>query len=148
MSKEIFQLHNSLIDLVGFMNRPQRDTALIQEAGITLDRALFPLLMGIQRHGPIGVVELAELAGRDYTTVSRQVAKLESLGLVGRHASKTDKRVRGAVITAKGRAMAVALNEARERLAAEVLANWTKKDLQELVRLMRRFADDLLAWRA
>jgi DNA-binding MarR family transcriptional regulator len=148
MSKEIVQLHNTLIDLVGFMNRPQRDTALIQEAGITLDRALFPLLMGIQRHGPIGVVDLAELAGRDYTTVSRQVAKLESLGLVGRHASKTDKRVRGAVITAKGRAMAVALNEARERLAAEVLANWTKKDLQELVRLMRRFADDLLAWRA
>ena len=64
MSKEILQLHNSLIDLVGFMNRPQRDTALIQEAGISLDRALFPLLMGIQRHGPIGVVELAELAGR------------------------------------------------------------------------------------
>src|ERR1700709_1185300 len=61
------------------MNRPQRDTALIQEAGISLDRALFPLLMGIQRHGPIGVVELARLAGRDYTTVSRQVTKLESL---------------------------------------------------------------------
>ena len=36
--------------------------------------------------------------------------------------------------------------EARERLAAEVLANWNKKDLQDLVRLMRRFADGLLAW--
>src|SRR5580698_3037707 len=90
MSKEILQLHNSLIDLVGFMNRPQRDTALIQEAGISLDRALFPLLMGIQRHGPVGIVELAELAGRDYTTVSRQVAKLESLGLITRRASKAD----------------------------------------------------------
>ena len=148
MSKEIFQLHNTLIDLVGFMNRPQRDTALIQEAGISLDRALFPLLMGIQRHGPIGVVELADLAGRDYTTVSRQVTKLESLGLVARQASKADKRVRAAVITAKGRTMAAALDEARGRLAAEVLANWSKKDLQELVRLMRRFANDLLAWRA
>jgi DNA-binding MarR family transcriptional regulator len=148
MSKEIFQLHNTLIDLVGFMNRPQRDTALIQEAGISLNRALFPLLMGIQRHGPIGVVELAELAGRDYTTVSRQVTNLESLGLIARHTSKTDKRVRAAVITAKGRRMAAALEEARERLAAEVLANWSKKDLHELARLMRRFADDLAAWRA
>src|SRR6202142_4037067 len=98
MSKEIFQLHNTLIDLVGMMNRPQRDTALIQEAGISIDRALFPLLVGIERKGPIGVVELADLAGRDYTTVSRQVAKLESLGLITRHASKTDKRVHAAVI--------------------------------------------------
>jgi DNA-binding MarR family transcriptional regulator len=147
MSKEVRQLHNALIDLVGFMNRPQRDTALIQEAGISLDRALFPLLMGIQRHGPVGIVELAELAGRDYTTVSRQVAKLESLGLITRQSSKTDKRIRAAVISAKGRAMAAALDQARERLATEVLANWTKKDLQDLVRLMRRFADDLLAWR-
>jgi DNA-binding MarR family transcriptional regulator len=146
MSKEIFQLHNALIDLMGFMNRPQRDRALIQEAGISLDRALFPLLMGIQRYGPIGVVELSELAGRDHTTVSRQVTKLESLGLIARHVPKADKRVRTAVITAKGRTMAAALDEARDRLAARVLANWNKKDLQDLVRLMRRFADDLLAW--
>ena len=55
MKKEILQLHNTLIDLVGFMNSP-RDTALLQEAGVSLDRALFPLLMGIQRHGPIGEV--------------------------------------------------------------------------------------------
>jgi len=148
MNKEIFQLHNTLIDLVGFLNRPQRDAALIQEAGLSLDRALFPLLMGIQRHGPIGVVELAELSGRDHTTVSRQVAKLKSLGVIARHSSPADKRVRAAVITAKGRTMATALEKARERLAAEVLANWNKKDLQDLVRLMRRFADDLLAWRA
>jgi DNA-binding MarR family transcriptional regulator len=148
MSKEIVQLHKTLIDLVGFMNRPQRDMALIQEAGISLNRALFPLLMGIQRHGPIGVVELAQLAGRDYTTVSRQVTKLERLGLIARQASKADKRIRAAVITAKGRTMATALGEARERLATEVLANWNKKDLQDLARLMRRFADDLLAWRS
>jgi len=148
MSKEISQLHNTLIDLVGFMNSPRRDTALIEEAGIALDRALFPLLMGIRRHGPIGVVELAELAGRDYTTVSRQVAKLESLGLITRYASKADKRIRAAVITVRGRTMATALDEARERLAAKVLANWNKKDLRDLVRLMRRLADNLLAWRA
>lgn len=147
MSKEVAQLHSALIDLVGFMNRPQRDTVLIQEAGISLDRALFPLLMGIRRHGPIGIVELAELVGRDYTTVSRQVAKLERLGLITRESSKADKRIRAAAISAKGREMAAALDQARERLAIEVLANWTKKDLQDLVRLMRRFADDLLAWR-
>jgi DNA-binding MarR family transcriptional regulator len=147
VSKEIRQLHNALIDLLGMMNRPQRDTALIQEAGISLDRALFPLLVGIERKGPIGVGELADLVGRDYTTVSRQAAKLESAGLVARHASKGDKRVREAAITAKGRAMTDALDAARERLASMLLADWSKKDLQDLARLMRRFVNDLLAWR-
>src|ERR1700722_9004722 len=105
MNKEILQLHHTLVDLVGLMNQPQRDSALLQEAGVDLDRALFPLLIGIERKGPIGVVELANLAGRDYTTVSRQVAKLKSLGLIARSASKADKRVTEAKMTAKGLAM-------------------------------------------
>ncbi len=147
ISKEIRHLHHALIDLLGMLNRPQRDTALIREAGISLDRALFPLLVGIERKGPIGVGKLADLVGRDYTTVSRQVAKLESLRLVGRRPSKGDQRVREAAITAKGRAMTDALDAARERVASILLANWSKKDLQDLARLMRRFADDLLAWR-
>jgi DNA-binding MarR family transcriptional regulator len=148
MSKEVRQLHHSLVDLIGMMNRPQRDTALIREAGISLDRALFPLLVGIERKGPIGVGELADGVGRDYTTVSRQVAKLESLRLVARHASKDDKRVHEATITAKGRAMTDALDAARERIASTLLAHWSKQDLQDLARLLRRFADDLLSWRA
>ena len=99
MNKEIRQLHHTLVDLVGLMNRPQRDSALLQEAGVSLDRALFPLLIAIERKGPIGVVELAELVGRDYTTVSRQITKLDGLGLIKRRPSKTDNRVREAVIS-------------------------------------------------
>ena len=59
---------------------------MIREAGIALDRALFPLLVVIERRGPIGVVDLAGRVGRDYTTVSRQIAKLEGLGLIERRA--------------------------------------------------------------
>jgi DNA-binding MarR family transcriptional regulator len=143
MNKEIRQLHRALVDLVGLMNRPQRDSALLQEAGVSLDRALFPLLIVIERKGPIGVVELAELVGRDYTTVSRQVTKLDGLGLINRHLSKTDNRVREAVITAKGKEVTSAIDAARERLAAVLFAKWSKRDLQDLARLMRRFADDL-----
>jgi DNA-binding MarR family transcriptional regulator len=143
MKKEILELHHTLVDLVGLMNRPQRDSALLQEAGVSLDRALFPLLIVIERKGPIGVVELAELAGRDYTTVSRQIAKLEDLGLIERHLSKTDSRIREAAITAKGKKMTGAIDAARERMAAVLFAKWSKRDLKDLARLMRRFADDL-----
>ncbi len=67
IDKEPRQLHEALIDLVGLLNQPQRDSVLIQEAGVKIDRALFPLLVRIERRGPLGIVELADLAGRDYT---------------------------------------------------------------------------------
>ncbi len=143
MNKEILQLHHTLVDLIGLMNQPQRDSALLQKAGVDLDRALFPLLVGIERKGPIGVGELANLAGRDYTTVSRQVAKLESLGLIARNHSKADKRVREAKITAKGLAITKRIHTVRERMASSLFTGWSKRDVRELARLMRRFADDL-----
>jgi DNA-binding MarR family transcriptional regulator len=142
MNKEIRELHRTLVDLVGLMNRPQRDSALLQEAGVSLDRALFPLLIVIEHKGPIGVVELSELVGRDYTTVSRQVTKLRGLGLINRRPSKTDSRMRELSITAKGKDMTSAIDAARERMATALFAKWSKRDLQELARLMRRFADD------
>lgn len=143
MNKEVRQLHHTLVDLVGLMNLPQRDSALLKEAGVSLDRALFPLLIAIEHKGPVGVVVLAGLVGRDYTTVSRQVTKLEGLGLINRRRSKTDSRVREAAITARGKEMTRALDAARERMATVLFSAWSKRDLQDLTRLMRRFADDL-----
>ena len=117
--------------------------ALLQEAGVSLDRALFPLLIVIERKGPVGVVELGELVGRDYTTVSRQVAKLDGLGLIRRHPSKIDQpRTRSRHHRQRQR-MTSAIDAARERMAAVLLAKWSKRDLQDLARLMRRFVDDL-----
>ena len=138
-------LHGALVDLMVLMNRPQQDDVLLREAGLTIDRALFPLLVGIERRGPIGVVELAAGAGRDHTTVSRQVAKLESLGLVARRSNPADRRIREAVVTDKGRAMTDALDAARARLAGPILARWSEDDLMQLTRLLRRFTDDLKA---
>lgn len=134
-----------MVDLVALMNQPQRDDALLAEAGVSLDRALFPLLVGIERFGPIGVGDLADRAGRDYTTVSRQVAKLESLGLIERRPSAADRRINEAVITDEGRRVTGALDAARQRMAAPILATWSEEDFNNLVRLMRRFVDDLMA---
>jgi DNA-binding MarR family transcriptional regulator len=145
---EIRQLRESLLDLTGIINRPQPDAAVIAAAGVDLDRALFPLLARIERHGPLGVVELAELAARDYTTVSRQVAKLESLGLVTRRPGLRDRRVREAVITPAGLRMTGALDAAREEIVSLLLADWDKKDVRDLGRLLRRLADVALAWTA
>ena len=141
ISGQLSELHRSVLDIVAAMGRPARDEFLIKAAGIPLDRALFPLLVSIERFGPIGVVELADRVGRDYTTVSRQVAKLESLGLVRRRASAADRRVRQAVVSPKGKAMTDRLDAARERIGRAVFKSWDKRDIDELTRLMRKFAD-------
>jgi DNA-binding MarR family transcriptional regulator len=141
ITRQLRALHGAVLDIVAAMNRPQRDELLIRAAGIPLDRALFPLLVGIERFGPLGVVDLADRVGRDYTTVSRQVARLESLGLVSRHAGAADRRVREAAITPKGRAMTDRVDAARERIGRAVFRTWNPDDIDALVRLLRKFAD-------
>ncbi|AGH50852.1 transcriptional regulator, MarR family protein [Sphingomonas sp. MM-1] len=133
-------LHGAVLDIVGMMNGPQRDEAMIRAAGIRLDRALFPLLVLIERFGPIGVVELADRVGRDHTTVSRQLAKLEGLDLIERRSGAADRRVREAVIRPAGKAMTDRIDEARERILSAGFAGWTKEDLDALVRLLPKFA--------
>ncbi|RBP03265.1 DNA-binding MarR family transcriptional regulator [Roseiarcus fermentans] len=140
---QLRRLHGAMVDIVGLMNRPQLDGALIEEAAIPLDRALFPLLVGIERFGPIGIVDLADRVGRDHTTVSRQVAKLESLGLAARQNSAADRRVRQAVMTEKGKAMTDRVDAARDRIGQALFEGWDERDIHELVRLMLKFADTL-----
>jgi DNA-binding MarR family transcriptional regulator len=142
INTQLRELHGALMEIVGVMNRPQRDEAMVQAAGISLDRALFPLLVSVERLGPIGVGELADRVGRDYTTVSRQVTKLESLELIARE-NTADRRVRKSVITAKGKAMTDRIDEARARIGRAIFATWDEADVENLVRLMCKFANDI-----
>ena len=137
------ELHRSLIDITSVMNRPERDAELLAKAGLALERALFPLLVLVERLGPIGVVDLAGRVGRDYTTVSRQVARLEALGLVTRRSSATDKRIREALITPMGKEATDAVDTAREEMAITMFKDWELKDFDDLARLMRKLAETM-----
>ncbi|SDV03693.1 MarR family winged helix-turn-helix transcriptional regulator [Pseudomonas mucidolens] len=143
ISAQMKDLHRSLISIVSVMNRPRNDERLIAEAGVHLDQALFRLLVVIERVGPIGVVDLAGRLGRDYTTISRQVSKLERMELVIRHENSEDRRMREAVVSAKGKAITDQIDQARERLARGIFQDWAAEDITDLVRLMRQFAKAL-----
>jgi len=125
------------------MNRPERDQAMLDSAGLSLERALFPLLVLVERLGPIGVVDLAGRVGRDYTTVSRQVARLEEIGLVQRHGNPKDRRMREATITAQGKAATDAVDLARGEMAVSLFQNWSRSDFDELTRLMGMLAEGM-----
>lgn len=143
ISQQILSLHGSLLEIVAVMNRPQRDEEMVKAAGISLDRALFPLLVLVERLGPIGVVELADRVGRDHTTVSRQISKLEQLGLLDRRDGQRDRRVKEAVVTQKGKTMTDRVDEAREKIGRAIFATWDEQDVEDLVRLVGKFAEDI-----
>jgi DNA-binding MarR family transcriptional regulator len=143
IDRRLKELHAAMLDIASVVNRPQGDEKLIREAAIPLERALFPLLVLIEKCGPLGVGDLADRVGRDYTTVSRQVAKLESFGLILRQPRTSDRRVSEAVIAPKGKTMTDAVDAARARIGRGIFLSWDAHDIDELARLMRKFADAL-----
>jgi DNA-binding MarR family transcriptional regulator len=135
----------ALLDLMVAINSPKSVDKLLRSAKVRINRGLVPLLVRIRLRGPISVGELAEQSGRDESTVSHQLRKLEELGLISRRAPIGDVRSRVAVVTEKGEALVEKIGEARDRLVGEALRAWTKRDRVELSRLIRRLADSTAA---
>jgi len=126
------ELYNSLFEIVSFLIRPKQDKQLMQKAGVSLDTALFPLLMQIAHYGPLGIVELAGQVDRDHSTVSRQVDKLVALNLVIPTDQTTDKRVRRVGLTDTGKAITDKIAAARRTMMREALQDWDEDQLAEL----------------
>lgn len=137
------EIYKSLFDIVTYFNRPQPDGLLLSAAGVSLDSTLFPLLMIIGARGPLGVVELAGLAGKDYSTVSRQVDRLVSMGLVAAEPAAHDRRVRQMVLSADGQVMTLKIADARRRMMADKLSGWSEEEVRELERVLGRVAKTL-----
>jgi DNA-binding MarR family transcriptional regulator len=137
------KLSKAMLELAGFINDPRQDWRMMAEAGLDLDPAFLPLLVRLGARGPSNVVELADELGRDHSTMSRQIARLEAAGLVGRAASETDGRVRNASVTPKGREAVAALSAARRRLLDRALAHWQPPDRETLAGLLGRFVESL-----
>jgi len=142
-TRNLDALASALIDLVGCMNSPRQDDVLLREAGVSLDRALFPLLVRISASTSIAVAELAEQAGRDASTVSRQIARLEELGLVSRQPGRKDLRIREARITGTGFHTIHSITTARRRLLDQLLSDWTREERESLPKLLRKLADEM-----
>lgn len=140
---DITEFHGALLDIIGVMNQPVRDEQLLKAADVKLDQILFPLLVAIGRRGPIGVVELADNLGRDYTTVSRQVKKLEALSLAHKQPNAQDRRISEVTLSEQGKVIFDAIAVARQTLMNQVLAAWSPQEVEALFTLTRKYADSL-----
>lgn len=137
------KLHHLLMELIGIFNHPAPDRSILDQAGVSLDRALFPLLVRVGLYQPIGVVDLADLVGRDHSTISRQMAKLEDLGLVARTPGDSNKRISLASLTEQGEQLRASIEVARDAIYAQVQSEWSTKDKSDLNRLLKKFNGDI-----
>jgi len=135
MEREIFK---ALIDIVSLLNRPDRDLKMIAKTGMNLEAAAFRVLVGIAHLQSTSVGELAAMMGKSYSSVSRQIDKLENAGLVHTYPSRSDSRIRVSELTKHGEEIIAIINRTRERLMQEALAEWTPEDKESLLMNLRR----------
>lgn len=133
-------LHEALLQIVGVLNRPQGDNVILTRAGVSLDTALFPLLVRVSMQRNLTIGELADQVGRDYSTVSRQVTRLQTLGLVHSEPSATDRRRRLLGVTAAGKNTVKKIDGARDSVMSEALDGWSQAEITELARMTARLA--------
>ena len=133
-------LHEALLQIVGVLNRPQGDNVILTRAGVSLDTALFPLLVRVSMQRNLTIGELADQVGRDYSTVSRQVTRLQTLGLLHSEPSATDRRQRLLSVTTAGKNTVKKIDGARNSVMSEALDGWSQAEITELAQLNTRLA--------
>lgn len=112
--------------------------AFVREAGDGLDVAAYTLLAGLSEGGDIRAGDLAERFGMDKSTVSRQIAQMESLNLIQRVTDPVDGRARLIHITDEGRDRIRQMGEARGRWLRSALEPWPAEDVDRLAELLGR----------
>ncbi|WP_258229083.1 MarR family winged helix-turn-helix transcriptional regulator [Arthrobacter sp. HMWF013] len=97
-----------------------------------MEPAAYGLLTVIRREGPIRLTDLALNIGVGKPSVSRQIAFLESLGLVSKEADPLDGRAQAIRLTAKGEEKMHQVQDARRQVFRERLGEWPVGELQTL----------------
>jgi DNA-binding MarR family transcriptional regulator len=132
---------NSLINALMSVGRLMKQRG----QGETLDTGSFWLLKSLAASGPQRVTDLAVCAGLDASTVSRHVAQLHGAGLIERTPDPADGRAQRVELSAAGIARIDAALSSRRALLEKCLKSWDQRDLEQLDRLLTRFAADVEA---
>jgi DNA-binding MarR family transcriptional regulator len=132
---------NSLMHAILSVGRLMRQRG----QGETLDTGSFWLLKTLAASGPQRVTDLAGCLGLDVSTVSRHVAQLHNAGLIERAPDPVDGRAQHVELSTAGISRVDAALSSRRALLERCLESWDPRDLEELDRLLTRFAADVEA---
>jgi DNA-binding MarR family transcriptional regulator len=140
---ELGRVETALTNLFRWGNRPRVRERLVARVGVRLDRPLYGILGRLQAAGPQRTSDIATHLGVGISTVSRQIAQLETEGLVQRGSDPSDRRATIIGLTEKGAQLVARLRAARREFLSGVLDDWSPTDIDDLGRLLERLTDDL-----
>lgn len=137
------ELIESLVTIVSFFNRTDRDKSFIKTAGVDLEATSFQLFVTIGRMQPANVTNLANVLGKSYSSVSRQIDKLEQKRLVETKSSEKDARNRLVSLSKTGEDLKKTLDETRLRNINTALSTWTDEQKNALLENLQHLASTL-----
>lgn len=138
---DLARIEGALITLVRRANDPRGNREMHRTAGSDIERAGAVMLARVEEHEPARLSVLAEAAGVDVSTASRQVARLVEEGYVARDPDPDDGRARAHRLTPAGRDLRGRLAAARIAWLEEVLRDFDDDDRATFALLLSRFVD-------
>ncbi len=103
-----------------------------------MEPAAYGLLSIIRKEGPMRLTELASCIGVGKPSVSRQIAFLESIGMVYKEADPQDGRAQSIRLTPKGEEKMHQVQDARRQVFRERLGEWPLDEIRTLAEYMER----------
>ncbi|GHS90035.1 MarR family winged helix-turn-helix transcriptional regulator [Cellulomonas hominis] len=130
---------------LGLLLRRARGAAdrLARSVHPDLDPDAYPLLVLIEREPDVRASGLAQHIGIGKGTMSRQLGRLEEMGLIARRADPEDSRGQLIRLTDEGLRRVEAARTARRGYMRDALGTWSGDDLTALARQLGRLNDDL-----
>lgn len=134
-----FQMHRVHSVLFRVANR------LINEAAIPIKMEQLPVFLCIHTEGFVSQQEIADLVGRDKSSIQRTVVALESKGLIHISQDKKDKRKNILRTTEAGVLLAQQIKEIIEKVEEEIFVAFDSDDRRNTINSIKETADKLEA---
>lgn len=123
-------------------------TAMARRIHPGLEASAYPLLAHVADHPGVRGSDLAAHFGVGRATISRQLSRLHTLGLVAREVDPDDSRGQLITLTPDGASRLHAAHTGRVTSIADALGGWDHADVATLATLLHRYSDDVVAWGA
>ncbi|PZR51771.1 MarR family transcriptional regulator [Xylanimonas oleitrophica] len=112
-----------------------------------LEASAYPLLAHIDSNPGTRGSDLAAHFGVGRATVSRQLSRLEQLGLIQREVDPDDTRGQLITLTQEGQNRFAEARDGRVEAFRHALAEWDEADVAQLASLLHRYSEDFVRWR-
>ncbi|WP_129338321.1 MarR family winged helix-turn-helix transcriptional regulator [Cellulomonas endophytica] len=132
-----------LLEAMRGLVRAQRDLGTAVRQGVDVPHAGVTIVRMLARQGAVPLAEVATALGVDLSVASRQVAALVDDGLAERTVDPEDRRARLVALTPAGERVHARIEGELRRRTDVAFADWSARDVADLVRTVERLAGAL-----